>query len=204
MKTAICMATFLRPEGLARLLEGLNALEVPSESAEIEFVVVDNDAEGSGRETCDRLRPAMRWALSYHIEPHRGIAQSRNKALSCVDPAADWVAFIDDDEAPAPDWLVELFRVQNEYDADVVTGPVFPQLEEGTPSWIEQGGFFDGPRHETGHRLDRSATNNVLFRASLVRDMAQHFDERFGLTGGEDMHFFRRIHLAGHKIVWAG
>jgi succinoglycan biosynthesis protein ExoM len=203
MKIAICMATFHRPEGLARLLEGLNALEPPTDSAEIELVVVDNDAEGSGRKICDRLRPAMRWPLSYHIEPRRGIAPARNKALACVDSTADWIVFIDDDEAPAPNWLVELFRTQREYDADVVTGPVFPRLEDGAPTWIKKGRFFDGPRYETGHRLDRSATNNVLFKAAIVRGMPKHFEERFALMGCDDTHFFRRIHLAGHKIVWA-
>ncbi len=203
MKTAVCMATFHRPEGLARLLEGLNALELPADCADIEFVVVDNDAEGSGRQTCDRLRPTMRWPVSYHVQPRRGIAPARNMALARVDSTVEWIAFIDDDEAPAPDWLAELFRTQREYDADVVTGPVFPRFEEGTPSWIEKGRFFDGPRHETGHRLDSSATNNVLFRAAIIRGMPKHFEERFALMGCDDTHIFRRIHLAGHTIVWA-
>lgn len=203
MKTAVCMATFRRPEGLARLLEGLNALDLPADCADIEFVVVDNDAEGSGREICDRLRPTIRWPVLYHIEPNRGIASARNKALASVESTADWIAFIDDDEAPAPGWLAELIRIQRQYDADVVTGPVYPRFEAGAPAWIEQGRFFDGPRHETGRRLDRSATNNVLIRASIIRGMPRRFDERFGLTGGEDVHFFRRLNLAGYKIVWA-
>ncbi len=203
MKTVICMATFRRPEGLARLLEGLNVLEVPAESPEIELVVVDNDTEGSGRETCDRLRATIRWPVSYYIESHRGIASARNKALASVDPTADWIAFIDDDEVPAPNWLVELFRVQRKFDAAVVTGPVLPHFEDDAPDWVRKGGFFDPPRHETGHRLNDSATNNVLFRADIVRGMDRHFDVRFGLTGGEDAHFFRRVALAGHKIVWA-
>jgi hypothetical protein len=29
------------------------------------------------------------------------------------------------------------------------------------------------------------------------------FDERFGLAGGSDAHFFRRAHLAKYRIVWA-
>lgn len=203
MKTAICMATYHRPEGLTRLLEGLNALEQPEDCAQIEFIVVDNDAEGSARAVCDRLRPTMRWPLSYHIEPRRGIAPARNRGLACVDEATDWIAFIDDDEAPATDWLAELFRVQKAFDADVVTGPVFPRFEDSAPKWIVNGGFFDGPRHDTGHRMDRAATNNVLFRAGIVRGMSEHFEERFALMGCDDTHFFRRIHLAGHKIIWA-
>lgn len=203
MKTAICIATFHRPEGLARLLEGLNALEVPPDSSEIVIVVVDNDSDGSARAVCDRLRPTLRWPLAYHIEAKRGIAPARNRALACVDATVDWIAFIDDDEAPARDWLVELFRAQGRYDADVVTGPVFPRLEEGAPRWIEKGRFFDGPRYETGRDLDRAATNNVLLRAAIIRGMTKHFEERFALMGCDDTHLFRRIGLAGHKIVWA-
>ena len=34
-----------------------------------------------------------------------------------------WLAFIDDDEVPEPEWLAELLRVQRTCGADAVRGP---------------------------------------------------------------------------------
>jgi hypothetical protein len=37
-----------------------------------------------------------------------------------------------------------------------------------------------------------------------VFDRVGDFDDRFQLTGGEDVHFFTRVRLAGFNIVWSG
>jgi hypothetical protein len=46
-------------------------------------------------------------------------------------------------------------------------------------------------------------TNNVLFRARILTDLALRFDDRWALMGGEDRRFFQRVGMAGYKIVWA-
>ena len=42
---------------------------------------------------------------------------------------AQYIAFIDNDEAPSPAWLDELLAGLAEYDAGVVAGPVLPMFE---------------------------------------------------------------------------
>jgi hypothetical protein len=90
-----------------------------------------------------------------------------------------------------------------EHGADVVAGPVEPCFESPAPDWIVRGGFFWPRAHQTGFRLDRAATGNVLFRAAILQAVSPWFDERMALTGGTDIHFFRRAHRAGFRIVWA-
>jgi succinoglycan biosynthesis protein ExoM len=67
---AICIITFRRPAGLARLLDGLRAIERP-EGAEVSVVVVDNDPEGSAAAVADAARIALAWPLRYLRETRR-------------------------------------------------------------------------------------------------------------------------------------
>ena len=201
MSIAICVLTYKRPDSLARLLAGLNELTFRGEPSNGRIIVVDNDEDGSAEETCRRWEQQLRWPLTYVIERRRGIAGARNTALDRADDA-EWICFIDDDEVPEPNWLDELMRVQQEHAADVVTGPVVPGWSGPVPEWIRRGGFFDPPRHATGKQLTRAYTGNVLFRSEIVRS-GLRFDERLGLTGGEDRDLFERVAAAGYKIVWA-
>ncbi len=203
MKIAVCMITLQRPEGLGRLLTGINALTFRGEPPELEIIVVDNDSSRSAEEVCNALRPALQWPLRYDVEPRRGIPFARNKAVACALETADFVAFIDDDEAPEPNWLDELLNVQRTYDADVVTGPVVPRFPDQVPTWIIRGRFFETPRHHTGRRMDVAYTHNVLARSDVYRNMEMVFDERTARTGWDDSHFFRRVRQAGFSIVWA-
>jgi len=195
---SICIPTFRRPRSLARLLDSLSQQKLP-EGLDVEIVVVDNDAAGQAQSrvtaVCDAARSA-RWL----VEPRQNIALARNRALRAA--RGNWIAFIDDDEVPEPDWLAELLRVQRLYDADAVTGPSLPRFESAPPAWIAEGRFFERTRWTTGTRLDCAFTNNVLIRSRSIALMEALFDERMGLTGGEDTEFFLRFANAGRAIVW--
>jgi succinoglycan biosynthesis protein ExoM len=205
MLVSICVATYRRPEGLKRLMEGLDRLIfVNQEQPQIEVILVDNDPTCSAQIFCEQLRSQFKWSLKYFSEPQRGISHVRNKAVAEVAPAADFVLFIDDDEVPEPAWLEELLIAQTAYDADVVAGPslpFFPVID--TPAWVIKGKFFEAPRFTTGHLLEYTGTNNVLIRAHILRELDRVFDDRFAITGGEDTHLFMRLYRAGYKLVWA-
>jgi succinoglycan biosynthesis protein ExoM len=201
-RVAICVLTYRRPAGLARLLGALRDLRLPDEAPEIRVVVVDNDSEASARGVCDELAARLPFPLRYLVEKRRGIPQARNAALGAVLGTADFAAFLDDDEVPEPDWLAELLRVQRLFDADAVTGPCLSRFETPPPRWIEQGGFFERPRWPTGSPLHFAFTGNVLVRAQALAAMEALFDERLALTGSEDSEFFQRFARAGHRIVW--
>jgi succinoglycan biosynthesis protein ExoM len=205
MLVSVCIASYQRPEGLKRLLVGLNQLTFSkSEVPEIEVIVVDNDAMGSAREICANIETNFCWTLKYCIESQRGISFARNRAIASVGEYSNFVAFIDDDEVPETNWLDELLSVQKAYQADVVAAPVIPNfIKSDVPRWVAKGEFFEPRRYPTGHPVEIASTNNVLIRAEMLRQIDPVFDERFAITGGEDTNLFMRLRLAGYKFVWA-
>lgn len=203
MKVAVCVISYQRPDGLRRLLASLSNLVFRDDPPELEIVVVDNDADRSAVTVCDALRGGSAWPLRYEVEPQRGIAFARNKAVECVVDHTDFIAWIDDDEVAEPAWLDELLRVQRETEADIVTGPVEPCFPEPVALWIVRGRFFESRRHRTGERVDVAYTHNVLVASEVFRAMGKYFSAEFAMTGGSDSDFFRRAYGAGHTIVWA-
>ncbi len=199
-RVAVCACTYLRPQGLARLLAELAAVEVPDGVA-VEVVIVDNDAGGSGRAAVDAARPGFPFPLRYVVEPEPGIVAARNAAVAAAGPV-DAVAFLDDDEWPSPRWLAELVRVGEASGAEVVTGTVEPVFDEEPPAWVRAGGFFERPRHADGARIHYARTSNVLVGRGALAVHDPPFEDT-GSDGGEDTLFFHRVHLAGHPIVWA-
>ncbi len=205
MLVSICVATYKRPQGLKRLLQGLAKLTFEKvDRPDIEVIIIDNHNEGIAAQVCQEFQQDFPWILKTDVEYQRGVTYGRNKSLNLADPQTEAIAILDDDEVPVPNWLDELLWVQQEYNADVVTGTVLPHfIDEEPADWLMKAGFFHPPRFPTGESRDVAFTNNVLVRAEVLRQYNPVFDNRFALTGGEDSHLFMRLHKAGYKIVWA-
>jgi len=194
----ICVSTYKRADLLRQLLAGRASLTFrKGPEPQITVVVVDNDASRSAEEVCRLAR--LPWPLKYVVETRRGIAQARNRAIREAG-GADFIAFIDDDEFPAPVWLDELLSAQVRFAADVVCGAVVPNFAADVPAWVKAGRFFERPIYASGHSLEKCSTNNVLVRRGVFA-VVQSFDERFALTGAEDTQFFLRVRQAGYTIV---
>ena len=205
MILSVCLITYKRPQGLRRVLEGLNALKFNSlAQPEIEVIVVDNDNNGLAARICAEIRPSFNWVLKDGVETQRGITYARNKSVSLASSESDFIAILDDDEIPEPSWLENLVLAQQEYGADIVTGPVVPYFSEtGTPDWIVKGQFFVPPRFATGEEREVAFTNNVLVKSEIFRQLDPVFDNRFAISGGSDAFLFLTLSKAGYKIVWA-
>src|SRR3546814_14126174 len=96
---ARCAATYRRPEGLGRLLDGLAAL---GQSGAIEpiVVIVDNSADSEARVQVAAAAERFPWPLHYVAEPRRGITFARNAALdTAAATACAFGPFIADDQA---------------------------------------------------------------------------------------------------------
>ena len=143
MHVAIGCITFRRPEGLQRLLEGLNRLTFrKNPEPSITVIVVDNDGTAPMRSLVDARRREFRWSVRYACEPVQGVSSARNRALDLVPPDADCIAWIDDDEVPVPGWLDELLYVRRTYRASIVQGPVHPHFLSPPPRWLIRGRFL--------------------------------------------------------------
>lgn len=199
VRVDICVATFRRPAMLGRLLESLNGLRT-EEDISVTVIIVDNDREGSARGVVEAFAARGQWPVTYEIEPQQNIALARNRCVALS--TADYLAFIDDDEMAADDWLLQLLGAIVGYEADALFGPVLPLLPAGSPQWIIRGGFFQCRRWRTGSEAPEPATGNALIAARWMKKWPEPFDPAFGLTGGEDTEFFDRLRRAGARMVW--
>jgi glycosyltransferase involved in cell wall biosynthesis len=215
-RVVIAVLTYCRPTDLAELLpellEQAGTVAVP-----IEILIVDNDPGAGAREQVaaaavgidSRLvHPALfdpvhidPVHINYVHEPSPGIAGARNRALTEAADAA-LLIFIDDDERPSAQWLLQLLDTYATFRPTAVVGPVLSRYDTEPDPWIRAGGFFERRRFTTGTPVSLAATNNLLLDLVQVRRLGLRFDDRFGLSGGSDSLFTQQLHRRGGQMIW--
>jgi succinoglycan biosynthesis protein ExoM len=197
---SVCICTYRRPGLLARLLAELQH-QSTNGVFHVSVVIVDNDRLRSAEAIVRRLTGELSLNMEYYVEPEQNIALARNKAV--LSAKGNLIAFIDDDEVPARNWLRDLHRTMQEYRADGVLGPVIPSYDGTPPEWLLRGGFYDRPTHRTGFMIggDEGRTGNLLIRKDILIPGGEFFDPRFG-SGAEDRDLFRRLIGRGHVFNW--
>jgi succinoglycan biosynthesis protein ExoM len=197
---SVCICTFQRPEYLRRTLKALNAQETRSLFT-YSVVVVDNDASASARSVVAEFPSLGGHPLTFVVEPQKNIACARNAAV--LHAYGDFIAFVDDDEYSAQDWLLKLFQTCKGADVDGVLGPVRPYYDSPPPAWVTKGAFFERPSHPTGMVLDwsQTRTGNVIFSRRILPENEVPFRVELG-TAGSDMDFFRRLMEQGRVFIW--
>lgn len=196
----VCICTYKRPHLVQNLLLRLQSQRTDSLFT-YSIVVVDNDRECSARSAAHSIMKESLIPVKYCNEPEKNIAMARNMAVKNAD--GGFVAFIDDDEFPEDDWLLNLYQTCYACKVAGVLGPVMPHFEAGPPNWLIKGKFCERPTYETGTVIpwDKSRTGNVLLKKSLFQGLNHPFDPEFGIQG-EDVNFFREMHERGHVFVW--
>lgn len=195
----VCVCTYKRPHALERLLRHLAGLET-GDLFTYSIVVVDNDEGRSAEATVAAIATKFPVPLLYDVEPQRSIALARNRAVA--NARGDFLALIDDDEFPAPDWLLSLFNTCAQYGVDGVLGPVIRHFDEPPPAWFQRSGIYDRRVNPTGMAVywKEARTGNVLLKASV---MAGETPFRPEFRAGEDQDFFRRKIEQGFRFIWS-
>lgn len=206
MTVDVAMATYHREHDLPELIphllaQGPNAVAETGLDFAFRVVIVDNDPLGGAREVVKAFGDPR---IHYVVERNSGVTHARNRAMAEA-PDTDLLAFIDDDEIPHSDWLAKLLQAHLDYRADVVAGPVYPIFDSGMDAWVKASGIYDQPHRaelRTGEAISRGGTGNMLLDLRTVRKLGVRFDERFGLTGGEDSVFTQQLSDRGARMVW--
>ncbi|MGH7835262.1 MAG: glycosyltransferase family 2 protein [Candidatus Binatia bacterium] len=201
----IAVCTRDRPEDLSRCLNALAAL--PDDGQQI--IVVDNCP------STDETRRVVRHhsGVRYIREDRPGLDVARNRALR--EARHPIVAFSDDDALPDPSWLRALLRNFDDPLVMCATGLTMPsELETEAQEWFQRlGGLgrgfkrsvFDAARHNPLDAWEAGAGVNMALRRGVL-DIVGPFDEALDVGspvgGGGDTDMFRRILVAGYRIVY--
>jgi glycosyltransferase involved in cell wall biosynthesis len=203
-EVTVAIPTFRRPRGLERLLYALAKLDT---SASITVLVADNDAEThEGFDLCAAMRDRnYRWPVRSVIVKQRGIAQVRNALVenALAESKMQFLAMLDDDEWPEPQWLDALLAEQTKTSADVLQGSILFTFEHKPDAWAETFDGMSDIRHPTGPvAMLQGAGNLLMTRAALEMLPRPWFDPAFALTGGEDRDFFIRLKENQARFAW--
>jgi len=189
----LCVCTSRRPELFSQFMRSLETLIVPS-AVTFHLSVSDNNAVSHYESYIKDLLERLPFASSYGHDPTPGYSNARNRALELgLKTPAELLAFVDDDLALDPNWLLGHLRSYEEFACDVVGGAI-----HGRRSRYDTG---RGSAH--GEVRSTIGTSNVSFKRWIVADdgLCLRFDPRFNATGTEDQDFFSSAHRGGAKIV---
>ena len=198
---SVCICTFKRPGLLINLLEKLQQ-QITKDLFTYSVVIVDNDANESAKAVVETFKQKSSFNIDYFVESEQNISLARNKAVE--NARGHFIALIDDDEYPGSKWLVNFYNTLTGISADGVLGPVVPYYPPDIPKWIIKSKICELRSHKTGTILNwtETRTGNVFLNKNIFEGQEKPFDPQFGLTGGEDQDFFKRMINNGHRFVW--
>ncbi len=193
---SVIVPTYRRPDSLRRCLRHLADQSYPRDRFEV--ILVD---DGSGKPPEDAVAEIRgRLAVTLYTQQHAGPAAARNTGSRHA--AGEYLAFTDDDCAPAPDWLAQLAACWHEHPAAGVGGRTVNQLRANLCAAVSQVIVSLAYDYYNKKRDDARffASNNLSFPSSIYRELGG-FDESFRWS--EDRELCDRWRHAGLRLVFA-
>lgn len=194
---SIIIPTFRRPRQLVSCLQALSRLDYPRDRFEV--IVVDDGTPVS-------LEPAVasfqdRFDLTLLVQANAGPAAARNRGAARA--RGQFLAFTDDDCAPAPGWLRALGSALARWPDHMVGGRTenaLPDNPYAAASQLLVSYLYDyynaGP---DGARL--FTTNNLALAEEHMRAVGG-FDTGYPRPGAEDREFCDRWLAHGHRLTY--
>lgn len=201
-----------RNDLLEKLLVEFSQMTLPP-AARIILLVIDNSADASSQMMVQRHQNRIS-ELRYVSETSPGIPIARNRAIEeAIELQADALCFIDDDEYPDRQWLVELHADWKNTHANLIGGPVEVAKCCPTLGWWHR--LINSSLVKRQRRKNRQAmrrweagrqptivTNNWLCDLSWLRRSGLRFDAHMQFTGGSDTAFFREAVAQRCQTSW--
>jgi len=204
---SIAICTHNRSADVASCLSAL-APQLPLRSEEL--ILVDSCSDGQHAAALQSLSAKYGTAIFRLNVP--GLSLARNEALRVA--RGQWVAFLDDDTVPAPNWLLSLQRVVTRAASDVagIGGQTEPLWPTGTlPQYISKHWlFFLSCIQDQARRSVRDGGKvcgaNLAFRKESLLALGGFRAElgRIGdrLIGGEESLAIRLLLRTGQEVVY--
>lgn len=176
MLISVIIPTCHRPDLLARCLEMLRRERQGFDARRYEVIVTDDSRNDASKEMVAAHFAWVKWVAG----PRRGPAANRNHGARSAN--GEWLAFVDDDCEPGPQWLEALASAIPHGELDVIEGKTICPGKEDNP-FQEQVENLNG---------DLFWSCNLAVRRATFERLGG-FDEDFAEAGGEDMEFAWRI-----------
>jgi succinoglycan biosynthesis protein ExoM len=196
LNIAICICTRNRQEELQRLLNSIENLLIP-DNTNIRIVIVENELKSRSENIIKELSSKSKFRISYYLETRQGLSYARNRSVKETH-GSDFCCFVDDDQIVAKDWLIELLKCQNEFNADGVYGSTPPVFSKKVPLYIEY--CLTRKIYPYGTILNSAATGCLLLRKNYLELIDGPFDIRLNFIGGEDSYLTNLITKNGGVI----
>lgn len=208
---SVVLCSHARPDYLAVCLAALAA----QQDGRAEILVVDSASPPAAAERIGGL--AAQHGARLLRTDRAGLSLARN--LGLADAAAPWVAYLDDDAVPAPDWQARLLARIAALPADVgvVGGRIMPRWEAPLPAWWPRGlrGVLTIVEWEGSGEVGRGTPPdvavygaNMAFAAAPLRAVGG-FPEALGRVGerllsGEEEEVVARLQQRGLRAFYDG
>lgn len=197
----VVVCTYNRAASLRRALDSLVVQETGGAFL-YEILVVDDGSTDDTHAVVQEAAAAAGVPVRYvREECGRGVAGARNRGIAEAD--SDWIAFCDDDQLAAKDWLENLLAAASQTGASCVGGPIGLDLPAGQEAQLGpvcrtilgEHVFADEPIVFRGRELPSSGN---LLVARRVFETVERFDTT--LSSGEDADLLVRVRDAGYEI----
>lgn len=143
-----------------------------------EVLVIDNNSQDETAAVVERYQQQWRQdcPLRYEFEPKQGVSYARDRAIQAAH-SQELVGFLDDDNLPAENWVIEAYRFGQEHpQAGAYGGIVHAKLDQVPPPYFEQVKilFAIYNRGPVPFRYDRAAKPRRIPAApgSVIRKQA--------------------------------
>lgn len=196
---SIIVPTYNRARQLAACLESLVRLDYPRNRFEV--IVVDDESETSPQAVVARFR--SRLELTLLTQPHAGPAGARNAGAAKA--RGRFLAFTDDDCAPAPDWLRTLEARFATAPDHAIGGPTINALPGNAYAVASQLVLDAMFAHYNSHRSQAHflASNNLAVPADGFHAISGFDATFFPIAAAEDRDFCERWLQHGCGMIYA-
>jgi glycosyltransferase involved in cell wall biosynthesis len=176
MRVTVCICTHDRPGYVRDCLDGLRRQTI--DDGMFEILVVDSASSGQAQAELARLVGEVPNARLLRVEK-AGVSEARNAGAQAA--AGDYIAYIDDDAIPAPDWIECILAAiaGPGRPPALIGGQILPKWEAPLPPWwpaslrgvlsiIEYEGEGEYRSPEVPAKLEPYAANMVVNVLALL------------------------------------
>ena len=195
---SIIIPTFNRPLPLTHCLQCLERLDYPQDRFEV--IVVDDGSESPAEAVVSSF--SNRLDITLITQPHSGPAIARNKGAAHA--KGEFLAFTDDDCAPAPEWLKTLVQRFNGTPDNMIGGRTLNALLQNPYSTASDllirylYAYYNANPDQA-----RFFASNNLTLSKVGFHQIGGFDMVFPRAGAEDREFCERWLRHGFRMAYA-